>query len=725
MEGPGGFTTDGAIHTLKPSALRTFYLVFSAVYGSAIVALFYFHAKALLSFTTLVSFSINMALLLSDIFLAFMWSTSVGLRVFTVLRKEFPENLEKVMKRSDYPALDIFICTADPYKEPPMSVVSTALSVMAYDYPTEKLSVFVSDDGGSNLTLFAFMEAAKFARYWLPFCRDNNILERSPNAYFESNYPSSPETQKIKTMYENMKERIQHVVETGKVADEYVNNDNEREAFIKWTDQFSRQNHPAVIQVLLDNTADSDMVGQFMPNLVYVSREKSKSWHHHFKAGALNALLRVSALMTNAPIILVLDCDMYSNDPRTPLRVLCYYSDPKILSQYAFIQFPQRFPGVNKSDIYAGEFKRLFEINPMGYDGLMGSNHFGTGCFFSRRAFFGDPSSILSPEFRELRPDNAVNKHLRSIETMTLAHEVAGCDFENKTKWGSEIGYRYGSLVEDYYTGYRLHCEGWRSMFCNPERSAFLGEAPFTVGLLEVGFSKYSPLTFGFRHLTPCMALAYAEYAFWPLWSIPIAIYAFLPQLALLNNVPIFPKVSEPWFLMYVFLFLGSYAQDLIDFVSVGGTCRKWMNDQRMWLVKGLTSSLLGSIEYLLKVLGISASGFNVTSKVIEQEQSKRYEQGIFEFGTHSAMFVSLTMAALINLASFTWGMLQFSVGSSMEGLLIQMLLAGYGTLNSWPIYEAIIFRNDKGKLPTITTTIATLLACALYVAASFTLKHN
>lgn len=57
---------------------------------------------------------------------------------------------------------------------------------MAYDYPPEKISVYVSDDGGSELTLFAFMEAVNFAKIWLPFCRDNNIMDRCPEAYFSS-----------------------------------------------------------------------------------------------------------------------------------------------------------------------------------------------------------------------------------------------------------------------------------------------------------------------------------------------------------------------------------------------------------------------------------------------------------------------------------------------------------------------------------------------------------
>ena len=90
------------------------------------------------------------------------------------------------MKKSDFPALDWFICIVDLYKEPPIRLVSIALSVMAYDYPTEKILVYVSNDSASQHTLFACMEAAKFASHWLLFCRKTNIIDRSPEAYFAS-----------------------------------------------------------------------------------------------------------------------------------------------------------------------------------------------------------------------------------------------------------------------------------------------------------------------------------------------------------------------------------------------------------------------------------------------------------------------------------------------------------------------------------------------------------
>ncbi|CAL8157700.1 unnamed protein product [Prunus armeniaca] len=729
------------LHTHKPSRRTTANRIFAVVYACATLALLSHHALSLLNSTTLTSFFITLTFLISDSILAFMFATTQSFHMRPIYRKEFPENLKRVVEESDFPALDVFISTADPYKEPPMNVVNTALSVMAYDYPIQKVSVYVSDDGGSALTLFALMEAAKFASHWLPFCRNNNIVECSPEAYFAIDRDShlSDQVENIKVMYKRMKARVKNVIERGKVAQEYITGEEEIQAFSKWTEEFTRQDHPTVIQVLLESNKDKDITGNLMPNLIYVSREKSKTSTHHFKAGALNVLLRVSAIMTNAPIILTLDCDMHSNDPQTARRALCYILDPEVRPKLGYVQFPQLFRGINKNDIYACEYKRLFQIDPMGMNGLSGSNHLGTGCFFTRRAFFGGPSNFLPPEIPQLSPNKLVDKHIWSSEVMELAYCVAACNYENNTNWGLKIGVRYGSLVEDYFTGYRLQCEGWKSIFCHPDRAAFYGDIPinlvevlnqnkrWAVGLLEVAFSKFSPITFGTRAMGPLMGLAYAHSGFWPIWSIPIISYAFLPQLTLLNGVTIFPKVLEPWFLLYVYLFLGAYIQDFLDFVLAGGTFYRWWNDQRMWIIRGLSSYMFGFIEFLLKYSGISTHGFNLTSKVLDEDQRKRYEQGTMEFGVSSPLFVPLTMAAIVNLAAFAWGHVEVFRGNNnnLEGLFVQIFIAGFGVVNCIPIYEAIIFRSDGGKIPRKTSVVATFLVFLLYLAAHVTLRNS
>ncbi|CAA3013910.1 cellulose synthase G3 [Olea europaea subsp. europaea] len=730
-------TSNPPLHSVRGLRRRFLNRIFAAVYATVILALFYHHAITLLHSTTFTSFCISLTMFFSDILLAYMWSTNQSFRMNPVTREEFPENLVKFFDQKDLPAMDIFICTADPYKEPPINVVNTALSVMSYDFPTEKLSVYLSDDGGSELTLFAFMEAVEFARTWLPFCKENNVIQRCPDAYFRSNYAQSSKTQEIKVMYDNMKTKIENVVEKGKVSVEYISNEKKRQALSQyWTKDSTRQNHSSVIQVLLDTKKDKDNMGYSMPNLVYVSREKSKATMHHFKAGALNALLRVSGIMTNSPIVLTLDCDMYSNDPSTLQRVLCYILDKSSRPNLGYMQFPQRYHGLNNADIYGSELKRLVRMNPAGMDGLDGPLYMGTGCFFLRRAFFGGPSSPVQPEIQELGPNYIVNKPIMDREILDQAHHVSGCNYENLTSWGYKIGFRYGSLVEDYYTGYRLQCEGWKSIFCDPSKPAFLGDVPISlhdvlnqnkrwaVGLLEVAFSKYSPITFGIRSMGILMGLAFAHLAFWPILGVPITVYAFLPSLILLSGISIFPKVSDPWLLAYIFLFLGAYVQDCLDFILAEGTFQRWWSDQRFWLIRGLSSFLFGSIEYIAKHLGMPTQGFNVTSKAMDDEQSKRYDEGIFEFGVESPMFLPLAMAAILNLMAFFYGgIVQIFKERNMDAFLVQVFIAGFGVLNCFPIYEAMILRSDKGRMPTRITIISTLLVWGLCAIATFVLK--
>ena len=154
-------------------------------------------------------------------------------------------------------------------------------------------------------------------------------------------------------------------------------------------------------------------------------------------------------------------------------------------------------------------------------------------------------------------------------------------------------------------------------------------------------------------------------------------------------------QMSDPWFFVYIFCFLGAYGQDYLEVILSGGTTQRRWNDQKVWLMRGLSSYSIGSIEYILKSIGISTFRFNVTSKAVGEEQSKRYKKGTFEFGIASPLFLLITTAAIINLVAFLLGIAQVFRQGSLEALLLQMLLIGFAMVNCWPIYEAMVLRAD------------------------------
>lgn len=117
--------------------------------------------------------------------------------------------------KCDLPGIDVFVSTADPEKEPPLVTANTILSILAADYPVEKLSCYVSDDGGSLLTFEAMAEAASFANLWVPFCRKHDIEPRNPESYF--NLKRDPYKNKVRSDFVKERRRVKREYDEFKV----------------------------------------------------------------------------------------------------------------------------------------------------------------------------------------------------------------------------------------------------------------------------------------------------------------------------------------------------------------------------------------------------------------------------------------------------------------------------------------------------------------------------
>ena len=96
----------------------------------------------------------------------------------------FEVRFEREGEPSQLAAVDFFVSTVDPLKEPPLITANTVLSILAVDYPVDKVSCYVSDDGAAMLTFESLVETADFARKWVPFCKKFSIEPRAPEFYF-------------------------------------------------------------------------------------------------------------------------------------------------------------------------------------------------------------------------------------------------------------------------------------------------------------------------------------------------------------------------------------------------------------------------------------------------------------------------------------------------------------------------------------------------------------
>ena len=71
----------------------------------------------------------------------------------------------------------------------------------------------------------------------------------------------------------------------------------------------------------------------------------------------------MSAVLTNAPFILNLDGDHYVNNSKAVREAMCFLMDPVVGQDVCFVQFPQRFDGIDKSDRYANRNIVFFDVS--------------------------------------------------------------------------------------------------------------------------------------------------------------------------------------------------------------------------------------------------------------------------------------------------------------------------------------------------------------------------
>uniref|UniRef100_A0A453ANF3 cellulose synthase (UDP-forming) n=1 Tax=Aegilops tauschii subsp. strangulata TaxID=200361 RepID=A0A453ANF3_AEGTS len=345
-----------------------------------------------------------------EIWFALSWILDQFPKWFPINRETYLDRLALRYDREGEPsqlaAVDIFVSTVDPLKEPPIVTANTVLSILAVDYPVDKVSCYVSDDGASMLTFDALAETSEFARKWVPFVKKYDIEPRAPEFYFcqkidylkDKVQPSFVKDRRaMKREYEEFKIRINALVSKAlKVPEEgWIMQDG-----TPWPGNNTRD-HPGMIQVFLGHSGGLDTEGNELPRLVYVSREKRPGFQHHKKAGAMNALVRVSAVLTNGQYMLNLDCDHYINNSKAVREAMCFLMDPNLGPQVCYVQFPQRFDGIDRNDRYANRNTVFFDINLRGLDGIQGPVYVGTGCVFNRTAIYGyePPIKAKKPGF--------------------------------------------------------------------------------------------------------------------------------------------------------------------------------------------------------------------------------------------------------------------------------------------------------------------------------------
>ncbi|XP_020677798.2 cellulose synthase A catalytic subunit 7 [UDP-forming] [Dendrobium catenatum] len=786
------------------------------------------------------AFALWLISVICEIWFAFSWILDQFPKWLPVTRETYLDRLSARFE-SRLSAVDLFVSTVDPLKEPPIITANTVLSILAVDYPVEKVSCYVSDDGSSMLLFDALAETAEFARRWVPFCKKHAVEPRAPEFYFSEKIdylkdkvqPSFvKERRAMKREYEEFKVRMNSLVAKAQKKPEegWVMQDG-----TPWPGNNTRD-HPGMIQVYLGSQGALDVEGKELPKLVYVSREKRPGYQHHKKAGAMNALVRCSAVLTNAPFILNLDCDHYINNSKAIREAMCFLMDPQLGKKLCYVQFPQRFDGIDLNDRYANRNVVFFDINMKGLDGIQGPVYVGTGCVFNRQALYGyDPpktekrpkmtcdcwpswccccccggsrkkakskttrfglpdeerkssafssirlfgkkkkkmkknkgymaaeatpgsrkgymkrgfeleeieeglegyddlekSSLMSQKSFEKRfgqspvfiastlmEDGGMPEGTNQTVLIKEAIHVISCSYEEKTEWGKEIGWIYGSVTEDILTGFKMHCRGWRSVYCTPNRPAFKGSAPinlsdrlhqvlrWALGSVEIFLSRHCPLWYGYGgNLKWLERFAYTNTIVYPFTSIPLLAYCTIPAVCLLTGKFIIPTLNNLASIWFIALFASIIATGILELRWSGVSIQDWWRNEQFWVIGGVSAHLFAVFQGLLKVLAGVDSNFTVTSKA--SEDADFGELYLFKWTT---LLIPPTTLLIINMVGVVAGVSDaINNGYGSWGPLFgKLFFAFWVIVHLYPFLKGLMGRQNR--TPTIVVLWSVLLA--------------
>ncbi|GAB2231319.1 hypothetical protein Droror1_Dr00010325 [Drosera rotundifolia] len=475
---------------------------------------------------------------------------------------------------------------------------------------------------------------------------------------------------------------------------------------------------------------------------------------------------------------------------------MCFLMDPLVGLDVCYVQFPQRFDGIDRSDRYANRNIVFFDVNMKGLDGIQGPVYVGTGCVFNRQALHGysppsllnlpksssscsccggcwccfsskKPAKDISEVYRDSKREdldaaifnlteiNNYDEHERSMlisqtslektfglssvfiestlmenggvpesaNSSTLIKEaihVIGCGYEEKTAWGKEIGWIYGSVTEDILSGFKMHCRGWRSIYCMPLRPAFKGSAPinlsdrlhqvlrWALGSIEILLSRHCPLWYGFGggRLKWLQRLAYTNTIVYPLTSLPLIAYCSIPAICLLTGKFIIPTLSNLASILFLGLFISIILTSVLELRWSGVGIEDWWRNEQFWVIGGVSAHLFAVFQGLLKVLAGLDTNFTVTAKAAEDTEFG--ELYVFKWTT---LLIPPTTLIVINIVGVVAGFSD-ALNSGYEAwgpLFGKVFFSAWVIFHLYPFLKGLMGRQNR--TPTIVILWSVLLA--------------
>ncbi|KAG6772782.1 hypothetical protein POTOM_024202 [Populus tomentosa] len=321
---------------------------------------------------------------------------------------------------------------------------------------------------------------------------------------------------------------------------------------------------------------------------------------------------------------------------------------------------------------------------------------------------FGQSPVFIAATFQE---QGGIPPTTNPATLLKEAIHVISCGYEDKTEWGKEIGWIYGSVTEDILTGFKMHARGWISIYCMPPRPAFKGSAPinlsdrlnqvlrWALGSIEILLSRHCPIWYGYNgRLKLLERLAYINTIVYPLTSLPLLAYCVLPAVCLISNY------ASMWFIL---LFISIFATGILELRWSGVGIEDWWRNEQFWVIGGTSAHLFAVFQGLLKVLAGIDTNFTVTSKASD-EDGDFAELYVFKW---TSLLIPPTTVIVLNMVGIVAGV-SYAINSGYQSwgpLFGKLFFAIWVIAHLYPFLKGLLGRQNR--TPTIVIVWSILLA--------------
>ncbi|KAL0457055.1 UNVERIFIED_CONTAM: hypothetical protein Slati_1044700 [Sesamum latifolium] len=149
---------------------------------------------------------------------------------------------------------------------------------------------------------------------------------------------------------------------------------------------------------------------------------------------------------------------------------------------------------------------------------------------------------------------------------------------------------------------------------------------------MQIALSRFNPLIYAPFRLSILETMCYAAGSLESLYVLPVYGLAIIPPICLLYGIPLYPKVTDPYFIVFAFIFLAARLKHVQETIAFGDPLRNTVYELRVWMMKSVACYFYAVLNGILDRLGLREANFSLTSKVVDDEQETRFKQGIYDF---------------------------------------------------------------------------------------------